>query len=161
MTIDPTTFRNGLGRFATGITVVTGAEADGARVGVTINAFTSLSLAPPLVLFCLGRSAYCHDALIGGGGFVLNVLAEDQRHLSEAFSRPLEDRFAGVEYDLWDSGAPILKGCLANLECVLEAVHDGGDHAIIVGRVTKLEQAESGRPLLYFMGDYKCIGDNV
>lgn len=161
MNIDPTTFRNGLGRFATGITVVTGADADGAKVGMTVNAFTSLSLSPPLVLFCLGRNAYCHDALVGGGGFVLNVLSEDQRHLSEAFSRPMDDRFAGVEYDLWDSGAPIIKGCLANLECRLEAVHDGGDHAIIVGLVTKLEQAGSGRPLLYFMGDYKCIGDNV
>jgi flavin reductase (DIM6/NTAB) family NADH-FMN oxidoreductase RutF len=161
VTIDSSAFRNGLGRFATGITVVTGVEADGSHVGMTVNAFTSLSLEPPLVLFCLGRGAYCHDALVGGDGFVLNVLTEDQRHLSEAFSRPLEDRFAGVEYDLWDSGAPILKDCLANLECALEAVHDGGDHAIIVGLVTKLELAENGRPLLYFMGDYKCIGDNV
>ncbi|MBT4219115.1 MAG: flavin reductase family protein [Rhodospirillaceae bacterium] len=161
MTIDPTTFRNGLGRFATGITIVTGISDDGSPVGVTVNAFSSLSLEPPLVLFCLGRKTFCLDAFTSGRGFALNVLSEPQRHLSETFSKPLDDRFEGVDHDFWDSGAPILDGCLANLECDLETVHDGGDHVIIIGRVVRLMQAEKGQPLLYFMGDYRCIGDCV
>ena len=159
MSIDNTTFRKVLGRFATGITVVTGLDSDRRPVGLTVNAFTSLSLDPPLVLFCLDNKTASKEAFVLGNGFALNMLGEDQQDLSVNFSTRKEDRFAGVEHEFWDTGVPILQGCLANLECIIDSVHEGGDHLIIVGRVDRLSQAETGRPLLYFNGRYARIGD--
>ena len=86
------------------------------------------------------------------------MLGENQQLLSDTFASRKEDRFSGVEYETWDTGAPILSGCIANLECSLEAVHEGGDHVIIVGRVEKLSQTEGGKPLLYYQGRYAHIG---
>jgi len=157
VSIDKLTFRKVLGRFATGITVVTGKSKDNIAVGLTVNAFTSLSLAPPLVLFCLDKSTASIHAFNKGDGFALNMLDEDQQELSVKFSSKIEDRFAGVEFDTWDTGVPILSGCLANLECIIDAVHDGGDHLIIVGRVNRIAQVEEGKPLLYFDGAYGRI----
>ncbi|NQV47999.1 MAG: flavin reductase family protein [Rhodospirillaceae bacterium] len=157
MSIDSNIFRNVLGRFATGVTVVTGYFDGGLPVGVTVNAFSSLSLDPPLVLFCLDRSTGSLDAFVNGNGFALNMLGKNQQHLSDIFASRKEDRFSGIDYETWNSGAPILSGCLANLECSLEAVHEGGDHLIIVGRVEKLMQADEGRPLLYYQGRYAHI----
>lgn len=159
MSIDKSTFRKVLGRFATGITVVTGLGDDNVPVGLTVNAFTSLSLEPPLVLFCLDKGTGSRNAFTKGKGFALNMLCEDQQDLSVNFSTRKEDRFADVQYEIWDTGVPILNGCLANLECLIDAVHDGGDHLIIVGRVERLNQTESGKPLLYFNGNYARIGD--
>ena len=160
MSIDNQTFRRVLGRFATGITVVTGLGNDGKPVGLTVNAFTSLSLDPPLVLFCLDNRTASIDSFVKGNGFALNMLGEDQQDLSVNFSTKKEDRFAGTEYEFWDTGVPILKGCLANLECIIDAVHEGGDHQIIVGRVERLSQTEIGKPLLYFNGNYARLGEN-
>ena len=159
MSIDKSVFRKVLGRFATGITIVTGLAEDGIPVGLTVNAFTSLSLDPPLVLFCLDNSTACREAFTKGKGFALNMLSEDQQNLSVIFSSRIEDRFAGVEFQKWDTGVPILSGCLANLECSIDAVHDGGDHQIIVGRVNRLDQTGMGKPLLYFDGNYARIGE--
>ncbi|NQU57642.1 MAG: flavin reductase family protein [Rhodospirillales bacterium] len=154
MSIDKLIFRKVLGRFATGITIVTGLSDAKMAVGLTVNAFTSLSLEPPLVLFCLDKSTGSIKAFSKGNGFALNMLSEGQQDLSVKFSSRIEDRFAGVDYQTWDTGVPILNGCLANLECNVDAVHDGGDHKIIVGRVTRISQTDSGKPLLYFNGDY-------
>ncbi|MBL6932075.1 MAG: flavin reductase family protein [Rhodospirillales bacterium] len=159
MSIDNTTFRKVLGRFATGITVVTGLAEDQIPVGLTVNAFTSLSLDPPLVLFCLDKKTASINAFYTGRGFALNMLGEDQQDLSVNFSTKKDDRFVDVGYELWGTGVPILKGCLANLECIIDAVHEGGDHLIIVGRVERLSQTDSGRPLLYFNGNYARIGE--
>ncbi len=159
MSINNKTFRKVLGRFATGITVVTGLADDGKPVGLTVNAFTSLSLDPPLVLFCLDKGTGSINAFVEGRGFALNMLGEDQQHLSVNFSTKKEDRFADVDHEFWGSGVPILKGCLANLECLIDAVHDGGDHLIIVGRVEKLDHTDVGKPLLYFDGNYARIGE--
>lgn len=158
MSIDPTTFRKVLGRFATGITIVTGLTEDKTPVGLTVNAFTSLSLDPPLVLFCLDKRTASIDAFNQGNGFALNMLNEDQQDLSVIFSTKVEDRFAKVDHYFWDTGVPILNGCLANLECIIDAVHEGGDHLIIVGKVERLYQSDSGNPLLYFNGNYAQIG---
>ena len=157
MSIDQTTFRRVLGHFATGITVVTGLTENKTPVGLTVNAFTSLSLSPPLVLFCLDKRTASIDAFDKGNGFALNMLNKDQRDLSVIFSTKVEDRFAKAEHTFWDTGVPILTGCLANLECKIEAVHDGGDHLIIVGLVGRLHQSDNGSPLLYFNGDYAQI----
>jgi len=159
MTIDSRAFRNALGCFATGITVVTTLCPDGHRVGVTVNSFSSVSLDPPLVLFSLGRASQAYDFFVQGKAFAVNILAEDQKTLSDRFSRrDLQERWEGVGVELWDTGVPILSGCLANIECDLHAVHDGGDHAIIVGRVRRLASRSDGKPLLYFRGSYGAVG---
>jgi flavin reductase (DIM6/NTAB) family NADH-FMN oxidoreductase RutF len=157
VSIDQTTFRRVLGHFATGITIVTGLTADKTPVGLTVNAFTSLSLSPPLVLFCLDKRTASIDAFNKGNGFALNMLNEDQQELSIIFSTKVEDRFSKVDHVFWDTGVPILNGCIANLECVIDSVHEGGDHLIIVGQVKRLHQSDSGSPLLYFNGNYAQI----
>jgi flavin reductase (DIM6/NTAB) family NADH-FMN oxidoreductase RutF len=157
VSIDQTKFRRVLGHFATGITVVTGLKENKTPVGLTVNAFTSLSLSPPLVLFCLDKKTASIDAFDKGNGFALNMLNKNQKDLSVIFSTKVEDRFAKVEHTFWDTGVPILTGCLANLECKIEAIHDGGDHLIIVGLVGRLHQSDNGSPLLYFNGNYAQI----
>lgn len=157
--IDSRAFRNALGSFATGITVMTAVGADGVPVGITVNSFSSLSLDPPLVLFCVARSSQSLAAFSSAPGFAVNVLADDQQELSVRFSRrDLQDRWGGLAVDTWDTGAPILKGCLAVLECDRHDLLDGGDHVIVVGRVRRLESRADGRPLLYFRGAYATVG---
>ena len=159
MTFDSRAFRNALGCFATGITVVTTLCPDGHHVGVTVNSFTSVSLDPPLVLFSLGRASQTYDFFVQSKAFAINVLADDQEPLSGRFSRrDLQDRWEGVGVERWDTGVPILTGCLANLECDKETVYDGGDHAIVVGRVRRLTSRSEGKPLLYFRGSYAELG---
>jgi len=159
MTIDSRAFRNALGCFATGITVVTTLCPDGHHVGVTVNSFSSVSLDPPLVLFSLGRASQAYDFFVEGKAFAVNILADGQEDLSNRFSRrDLQDRWDGVGVERWDTGVPILTGCLANIECDRETVYDGGDHAIVVGRVRKLRSTDAGKPLLYFRGSYGQLG---
>lgn len=154
MDFDSRDFRSALGCFATGIAVITAQPADGHPVGVTVNSFSSVSLDPPLVLYCLGKASQSFDALAAAPGFAVNVLAEDQTELSVRFSRSaLQDRFAGLSVTAGVTGAPILDGCLATLDCTREAVRDAGDHIIVIGRVRALASRE-GRPLLYFRGAY-------
>jgi flavin reductase (DIM6/NTAB) family NADH-FMN oxidoreductase RutF len=150
MTKDQRAFRDALGRFATGVTVVTGLSLDGAPVGLTVSAFSSLSLSPPLVLICLDRATSALKSYLDGHWFVVNILAEEQEELASAFADVDIDRFAGLAYETWDSGCPILPNCLANLECETEAVYPGGDHLIVVGRVTRSRWAKDGRPLLHY-----------
>ncbi|HYD31550.1 MAG TPA: flavin reductase family protein [Azospirillaceae bacterium] len=158
MTFDSRDFRTALGCFATGVTVVTTLDAERQPVGVTVNSFTSVSLAPPLVLFCLGRTAQSVAAFEATGAFAVNMLADDQQELSLRFaSRERADRWNGVAWESWDTGCPILTGSLAILECDREAVHDGGDHLILVGRVRRLASRTDGKPLLYFRGAYGTV----
>ncbi len=149
-------FRDAMGRFVTGVTVVTTRTADGAPIGVTVNSFTSVSLDPPLVLFCLEWRSRSLEAVKAAGCFAVHVLAADQRELSV--------RFAGngrgwdtIASTSWDTGAPILQGCLAALECTLETIHEGGDHAILVGRVLRLTSRPDGTPLAFHGGRYEAI----
>jgi flavin reductase (DIM6/NTAB) family NADH-FMN oxidoreductase RutF len=161
MDFDAKDFRHALGRFATGIMVVTGVGRDGRPVGVTVNAFSSVSLDPPLVLFCLGRQASTYSALAEGERFAVNILAEDQRALSDRFAGKAEDKFAGLDYEQGAGGCPLLAGALGWLECRREATHDGGDHGIVVGRVEGLRAGGDGRPLLYFRGAYRTLGPDL
>lgn len=158
MSVDPRAFRKALGCFATGVTVVTALDKAGKPAGVTISAFSSVSLEPPLVMFCLDKRNTAIDAYTGFGRFVVNVLRDDQRDLSIRFSSRLPDKWTGVDYTIWDSGAPVLGGCLANLECTLTATHDGGDHLIFIGSVNRLEFSQAGQPLAYFRGAYVDLG---
>ena len=158
MTIDTRELRDAFGCFATGITVITTVDTAGALYGVTANSFTSLSLEPPLCLFCLDYRALSFDAFRSSPYFAVNVLSEDQQEISANFARSSEDKWQGIAYETWRTGAPILPGCIANLECAREAVHEGGDHVIIVGRVTGMAYEDGNcRPLLYYKGRYGAV----
>ena len=153
-------FRAACGRFATGVTVVTGMDEDKKPVGVTVNSFSSVSLEPPLVLFCLDKQALSFDAFSIASRFAINFLAEDQENLSNQFAKQSEDKFAGIEYEFNQDGVPILANCLGALECRMHAVHDGGDHQIIVGEVSKILTGRDASPLLYFKGSYGRLANS-
>jgi flavin reductase (DIM6/NTAB) family NADH-FMN oxidoreductase RutF len=156
---DPTDarrLRDAFGSFATGVTVVTGRGVDGMRVGLTANSLTSVSLDPPLLLFCPARTASALPTLEASKRFAINVLASDQRAVADRFARRDVDRFADAAWDDWD-GLPILTGALANFACTLFADHDGGDHRVIIGRVERLRMNAVHDPLLYFRGAYRQV----
>ncbi|MEE4360185.1 MAG: flavin reductase family protein [Pseudomonadales bacterium] len=152
--IDPRHFRDTLGRFCTGVVVVTGIWRD-TPVGFSAQSFLSLSLEPPLVAICPARTSSTWPRLREAGSFCINVLADRQRSLCETFARSGQDRFSGVAWRPATSGAPVLDGVLAWIDCDLELEHDGGDHTIAVGRVRDLEARDAeGLPLLFFRGRY-------
>ncbi|MGF1639343.1 MAG: flavin reductase family protein [Rhodospirillales bacterium] len=158
MTVEPSEFRSALGLFASGVCVVTAVADAGAPVGVTISAFSSLSLEPPLILFCLGNKTRNIDAFVNGSGrFAVNILAEDQVALSERFASQAEDKFAGIACRRSEAGPPLLPGSLAQLECTRVATHVGGDHLIVVGRVERVHGTGEARPLLRFRGHYRRL----
>lgn len=155
MSIDQRSFRKALGCFASGVTVVTTLNPQTkAPAGVTVSAFSSLSLDPPLVLFCLGKKTSSLDSFKDFGHFAINILAETQRDISIRFASRSDDKWAGVLTEAGDSGVPLIADCLANLECKLVQTIDGGDHLIFVGEVVKLKHQEAGSPLIYFRGAY-------
>jgi flavin reductase (DIM6/NTAB) family NADH-FMN oxidoreductase RutF len=149
-TVEPGHFRHALGQFATGVTVITTTTADG-PVGVTVSAFCSLSLDPPLVLACLSRDRSMHRALRSAPGFGVSILASDQGVLARDFARPA-DRFAGVGHSPGRYG-PHLDGAIAHLDCAVHEIRDGGDHVIVLGLVEAL-QVHAGEPLLYAQGAF-------
>lgn len=157
----PDDFRATLGRFATGVTVIT-TSAGGREYGMTVSAFSSLSLDPPLVLVCVDRGATMHELLGEGAVFGVNVLAQGQESLSRRFATgEPADRFAGVGYARGALGAPLLDGTVAWLECTVAARHPGGDHAIVVGAVAEVGVREGaghdGGPLLYYRSGYASL----
>jgi flavin reductase (DIM6/NTAB) family NADH-FMN oxidoreductase RutF len=155
MSLDPRSFRKALGCFATGITVITTLTPESkGPVGVTVSAFSSLSLDPPLVLFCLGNGTSSMEAFKTFGHFCINILSEHQRDLSIRFASRSEDKWQGAAWSAGSNGAPVLPGCLATLECSLVNVVDGGDHQIFIGKVEKMKHQEGGSPLVYFRGSY-------
>ena len=159
MSVDPRSFRKALGCFATGVTVVTTLHPDSKTpAGVTVSAFSSLSLEPPLVLFCLGLKTASIDSFKSHGYFAINVLSENQRDLSIRFASRSEDKWAGVKWEKGVGGVPLLPGCIATLECKLVNTIEGGDHMIFVGQVENLTHQEGGSPLIYFRGAYLDYG---
>jgi flavin reductase (DIM6/NTAB) family NADH-FMN oxidoreductase RutF len=154
---DPRTLRDALGCFATGVTVVTCLGAEGAPAGLTVNSFTSVSLDPPLLLVCLAKSAASAGALIEASHFAVNVLQTGQQPASIRFSTRDEDRFGTTPWSCGEAGAPILAESLGVFECERHAVHDGGDHHILIGRVVKASFDASLDPLLYFRGKYRRL----
>ncbi len=154
---DPATFRNLLGRFATGVTVLTIPGPDGRPAGMTASSLASVSLQPPLLSVCVDRHADIHGLIISAPGFVVNVLESVQEALSRRFAESHPDRFAGVGYHVGAGGEVFLDGALAHIECRRHALYDGGDHSIIVGMVTGGSTGD-GRPLLYYRGGYAALG---
>ncbi len=152
--IDAARFRQVLGHFATGVTVIAAVDG-GTPVGLAIGSFTSLSLDPPLVAFCPDKRSSSWPRIRAAGAFCVNVLAEDQELLCRAFASKGADKFAGVGWTPAASGSPRLAGALAWIDCTIEAVHDGGDHEICVGRVRELDVgAEAEGPLVFYRGGY-------
>lgn len=156
--MDSKQFRAACGHFPTGVTVVTCSDPAGTPIGLTVNSFTSVSLEPPLILFCVDHSAYSRAVFTEVNNFAVNLLSADQRDLSSIFAKPNEDRFRNVTFRLGELGAPLLDGALVHMECVKEATHIAGDHDIIVGRVQGLTFANGDRPpLVYFKGAYRDL----
>ena len=154
MTIDPDTFRSVLGRFASGITVVTARDSEDHDCGMTVSAFCSVSLAPPLVLICVDHIASMHDMLLETSHFAVNILGAHQEPLSRRFSGPDEHtRFDGIGYTRGQTGSALLDDALAHIECRRVANHSAGDHTVIIGEV-ETAAAHSHRPLLYYRGGY-------
>ncbi|WP_246104744.1 flavin reductase family protein [Sphingomonas xanthus] len=154
---DPRTLRDALGCFATGVTVVTCIDADGEPVGLTANSFTSVSLDPPLLLVCVARHAASALPLSTASHFAVNVLQTGQQPASITFSTRVEDRFGCTAWALGEHGVPVLMDSLSVFECARHAVHDGGDHFILVGEVQKATFEPGLDPLLYFRGSYRRL----
>jgi 3-hydroxy-9,10-secoandrosta-1,3,5(10)-triene-9,17-dione monooxygenase reductase component len=142
-----------LGHFGTGVTVITTMHA-GRPAGFACQAFAALSLDPPLVLFCPGKSSATWPAIAQAGHFCANVLADGQQALARRFGISGGDKFAGVPWSPSPSGAPVLAGALTWVEAAVEAVHEAGDHYVVVGRVTALGECRPGQPLLFYRGRY-------
>jgi flavin reductase (DIM6/NTAB) family NADH-FMN oxidoreductase RutF len=153
MPIERNELRRVMGHFATGVTVITTRDVDGKPYGLTANAVCSVSLAPPLLLVCVDKSAESHPALQRSRLFAVNVLALDHEDLSRRFAVSGGDKFVDVPHRAGITGAPLLEGVLATAECRVVAVHDAGDHTIYIGEVEHVAAAE-GDPLLFFRGKY-------
>ncbi|WP_199431803.1 3-hydroxy-9,10-secoandrosta-1,3,5(10)-triene-9,17-dione monooxygenase reductase subunit [Qaidamihabitans albus] len=157
-TFDSARFRSVLGHFCTGVAVVTG--HDGREpVGFACQSFAALSLDPPLVLFCPGRKSRTWPVIERTGHFAVNVLAGDQQEVSAAFGARGADKFGSVDWSRAPSGSPLLAGALTWIDCAIDAVHEAGDHYVVIGRVTALGEVSDERPLLFFRGGYTVTED--
>ena len=155
--LDPQAMREVMGHFASGVTVVT-AVTDGGPIGFTCQAFSSLSLDPPLVVFAPGRTSHTWPQLRGIGRFCINVLAEGQDAVSQNFARSGVDKFAGVPWRPSALGSPVLDDVVAWIDGDLWAEYDGGDHTLVVARVLDLGADPDRRPLLFHRGSYGLLG---
>jgi flavin reductase (DIM6/NTAB) family NADH-FMN oxidoreductase RutF len=149
-------YRRALGQFATGVTVVTLRAADGRKVGITVNSFSSVSLNPPLILCSVSRQIPSFADFSGATHFAVNVLEARQHHLSRQFSTPMPDKFAGVDFVEGDRGVPLLNGVIAHFVCRKVREYDGGDHVILIGEVEKYQVSE-GEPLVFHSGHYRIV----
>jgi flavin reductase (DIM6/NTAB) family NADH-FMN oxidoreductase RutF len=159
MAIEKNELRRVMGHFATGVTVVTSRRSSGELHGLTANAFTSVSLVPPLALVCVDKKAESYPCFEESKIFTVNVLARDQEALSRKFAVSGGNKFEGVSHKIGANGAPILDGAIAYLECKVTAVIDGGDHTIYIAEVEQAETPREGKPLLFFRGGYRELGD--
>ncbi|MDB5915739.1 MAG: flavin reductase protein [Ramlibacter sp.] len=157
-TQDARAFRHCLGQYATGVTVIT-AQVDNDKAGVTANSFSSLSLDPPLILWSISRKSRSFALFERASHFAVNILAADQIELSQGFSGAETDKFAGVAWQPGLGGAPLLDDVVASFECSTEALHDGGDHLIMIGRVRRFAQHERAA-LLFAQGRYAVAEDH-
>jgi len=155
---DARELRRVMGLFATGVTVITTRDGSGRLYGLTANAVTSLSLAPPLLLICVDKKAESHPHFLDSKCFIVNILSEHQEELSTRFAKSGGDKFTGVATVPGHHGAPLIAGALAHMECVITDTLEGGDHVIHVGRIEHCDVAE-GDPLLFYQGRYRRLAD--
>jgi 4-hydroxyphenylacetate 3-hydroxylase, reductase component len=149
-------FRRACGRFATGVTIATVLDVEGLPHGLTVNSFSSVSLDPPLVAICLGHAVTVIDAFREANCFGINVLADSQQALSDRFARKGHDRFDGLKWYRGESGAPLLPGVLAAIECSQFHRVSAGDHDIFIGEMLRAKVSE-GEPLIYFASRYRRL----
>jgi len=159
LAVDVVELKQVLARRVSGVAVVTARDGDVVH-GMTVSAFTEVSLVPPLVLVCAEKTSNTHPVIARGGVFALNVLACDQAALSDRFASKVDDerRFLGLDYETGVTGAPLLAGTVATLDCRVRAAHDAGDHVIYVGEVVDLRRSER-EPLVYFVGAYRELSE--
>lgn len=163
MTIDPTRLRGMLGRFPTGVAVITTVTADGQAAGLTCNSFSSVSLDPPLVLFSLRKASSLLSVFSAAGHFAINVLSEGQDTLSARFaSSRIQDKFEGVAWRKGTTGLPVLDHCLVHFECSVQAVHEAGDHCIFVGQVRHMSEGTTDQEaLVFYKGAYTMLAESL
>ena len=149
-------FRAALGRFPSGVTVVTTKDATGRFHGITVSAFSSVSLEPPMILVCIEKTTGTHYAFQESEFFVVNILAEGQEELSNHFASQIPDKFDSVDYHLGIGEIPVLENAFVTLECRLAYAHEGGDHTIFVGLIEK-SSVENGKPLVYWHSNYRKL----
>lgn len=152
--LDSHKLRQVLGCFATGVAVMATRDADGKPVGLTCNSFTSVSLSPPLVLWCLALYSPNLPAFLQATHFSINILSAEQSELSRQFSSPVADRFAGVMHETGAGGVPVISGCAASLQCRSETRHYAGDHVIFIGQVLHAS-CSMLKSLVFFQGKYR------
>jgi 3-hydroxy-9,10-secoandrosta-1,3,5(10)-triene-9,17-dione monooxygenase reductase component len=156
VTFDSAKFRQVLGHFPTGVTVITAHDDDG-PVGFAVGSFASLSLDPPQVLFCAGKQSSSWPRIEKAGHLCVNVLAEDQEDVCRVFASKATDKFAELGWRRSGNGAPLLEGVLVSIDCDIATVVESGDHYVVVGAVTHLDLHHEGRPLLFYRGGYSQI----
>lgn len=154
-------FRDALGCFPTGVTVVTALRASGAFVGVTVSSFNALSLDPPLILWSLSNASPSLEAFVQAQQFAVNILAEGQVEISRRFATAAPDKFARLEVHEGLGGAPLIGGCAAYLECRAYAQHSGGDHVLFIGHVERYACDRMRRPLVFAGGRYVMTGSEI
>ena len=156
MAITNDEFRAALSRFVSGVTVVTTKDLSGKPHGITVSAFSAVSLEPPLISICIDRRTASHYAFEETGRFVVNILREDQVAISAQFASPILDKFDGIPFREGIAGIPVLEDAIVNLECRLKHAYEGGDHTIFVGEIERAT-VEDGKPLVYFYGNYRKL----
>ena len=153
MAIDSRTIRNVMGHFATGVAVVTTKDKAGLPFGLTVNAFTSLSLTPPLVVVCIDKAAQCYSCFHDSKVFAVNVLSEEQEELSTRFATKGIDKFQEIKWHKGENDVPLLDGAIGYIECKVANSYEGGDHTIFLGEIVGVSATEN-RPLLFYQGKY-------
>ena len=160
MPVDSSSFRKALAQFASGVTVVTTRDAAGEPMGLTVSAFCSVSLSPPLVLVSVDVGSEAHAGFRDSGVFAVSILAEGQEDVSRLFARPGPAKFRDLPMSPGQGGLPVVPGALAHIECEVRAAHPAGDHVLYVGEIVALA-VRPGRPLLYNRGGYRRLADEV
>jgi flavin reductase (DIM6/NTAB) family NADH-FMN oxidoreductase RutF len=156
--VDPREFRNALGMFATGVTIVTSVNSEGRPIGLTCNSFSSVSLKPPLILWSLSLYSPNLQFFLQAPYFAVNILAAEQQDLSRRFSSPIKDRFADLDWSPGEGGIPLIKGSAAHLQCRNETRHYSGDHVVLIGQVLKFSYRDA-EPLVFVRGHYRELAD--
>lgn len=150
-------FRNCMGEFATGVCVVTAKNKNGTLYGVTINSFSSVSLEPPLVLYCIDKHADNYENIVNFESFNIHILSENQQDISNSFAKPANVQWGDVSYEIDDNGNPIISNCNAFIKCKKYDTLDGGDHTVILGEVMSFNVESEGKPLIYYKGKYTKV----
>jgi flavin reductase (DIM6/NTAB) family NADH-FMN oxidoreductase RutF len=150
---DTAKFRQVLGHFPTGVTIIT-AMNDGQPVGFAVGSFASLSLEPPQILFCAGKSSSSWPKIESAGAFCVNVLADDQEDVSRVFASKAPDKFQEIGWKHSGNGSPIITGVLAYIDCRIGEIVEAGDHFVVIGQVDDLDVMHEGGPLIFFRGGY-------